>query len=87
MRLLVPALAAHSAVKNAQLRSCGEPWLALPFRWSSTGGRGEGGEVSCDEEIWHHVWGLHGPGNRPGTCTGAHGSKRQAAVALWFLDK
>jgi hypothetical protein len=42
MQLLVPALAAHSAVNNAQRRPCGEQWLALPFRWSRADGREEG---------------------------------------------
>jgi hypothetical protein len=61
MRLLVPALAAHSAVKNAQLPTCGEQWLALPFRWSSTGGRGQLRRrdlASC------MGGGLHGPGEQ-----------------------
>jgi hypothetical protein len=36
--------------------SNGSPWLFA--------GAARAGEVSCDEEIWHHVWGLHGPGEQ-----------------------
>ena len=93
MRLLVPALAAHSAVNKAQPRACGrvmmsrgEPCRFVGAEQSRRTRKEKEGGVSCDDEIWLHVSVLHSPGNRPSTCMAAHGSERQATVALWFLD-